>query len=167
MFAGGLNSILIESLQDIESNEPCSQSSQLVREKLLDSLSFILAGEPFKNPGIPQRYHRISQSSPYSLPKQQYEPQVLALALRTLGTFNFRQVILSDMLIKSVIPQLRNPVASVRSEAILCTSRLLQKCKAIMPSREFENLAHFTTENLVIAGITEEGRFFNTQLISF
>ena len=121
MFSGGLNPTLTDSLRDLAVHIP---HLHLIQQKLLDVLSLVLANKPFVHPGM----HRNSMSLAPT-PSVDQDPQLIALALRTLGSFDFSKHNLLEFVRECVVNYLDddNPYVNARTHAHEHTHALTHK----------------------------------------
>lgn len=82
MFSAGLNQTLTDALRDLAVHIP---HLYMIQQRLLDLLSQVLANKPFHPTGP-----RGSGIPPVPMPSiVDRDPAMIALALKTLGTFDF------------------------------------------------------------------------------
>ncbi|KAJ1957088.1 phosphatidylinositol kinase- protein kinase tor1, partial [Linderina pennispora] len=143
MCAAGLSSSLCSALAVLVEVDELANG---VRERLLDMLSMALVGIPFRprQPGIdafelqqgltPRHYsmpaiaHRMKASSndrPWLAANATAAPEVLVLALNTLGSFDFGCENLSLFLRQDVLALLSHELPSVRIAAIHASSHIV------------------------------------------
>jgi FKBP12-rapamycin complex-associated protein len=90
IFACGLSVSLTQALVDMAHYIPPIKS--MIQEKLLDLLSLVLSGRPFKHLGCPE--NRLPPlpafAREWSTNGIEHKEPEIALALHTLGSFDFR-----------------------------------------------------------------------------
>jgi len=109
MFAVGLNPILTEALADLAEHIPSMLPN--IQEKLMDHVSIILCGQPFVHPGsVHKKMARVSSGvlSPVAVQQLQLynekdKSPAIQLALKTLGTFNLQENLLTEFLREVVV----------------------------------------------------------------
>jgi FKBP12-rapamycin complex-associated protein len=111
MFSSGISQVLVEALREMAATMPDLLSS--IQERLLDELSMVLAHKLFwAHPGSSSITNSISQSASNSNEKQQPEDtNLIALALNTLGSFNFATHVLTEFVKECVVGYLDNESA--------------------------------------------------------
>lgn len=89
MFACGLSQSLTQALVDMAHYIP--PIKPMIQEKLLDLLSLVLSGRPFKPLGCPEnKLPPIPAfAKDFNLQATEHKDTEIALALNTLGTFDF------------------------------------------------------------------------------
>lgn len=90
MFACGLSPSLTQALVDMAHYIP--PIKPMIQDKLLDLLSIVLCGRPFKPLGCPENKAPPipAFAKDFNLSVADHKDSELALALRTLGSFDFR-----------------------------------------------------------------------------
>lgn len=123
MFNAGLTEQLAEALQVLSRTFP--KLHPIIQERLLEHLSQVLTGLPYlkaisshSTGGVQVNHKTISANTP---------PALIALALHTLGSFNFSGQNISDFLRDHVVPYLDDEHASVRREAALTCAAFIGK----------------------------------------
>ncbi|KAH7427560.1 hypothetical protein KP509_10G049200 [Ceratopteris richardii] len=125
MFVCGLTPTLVKALESIVSRLPSLLST--VQERLLDSISFVLAkssyhsakaisAAPARSPPVP--------SSPQ--PSDLTNSELVQLALRTLTTFNLKGHELLEFTRAAVVLYLEDEDPITRKEAGICCCRLME-----------------------------------------
>ena len=100
MFSAGLNQTLTDALRDLAVHIP---HLYLIQHRLLDLLSQVLANKPFVHPGqAPTR----GSVPPLPMPNVDRDPVMIALALRTLGSFDFSKHNLLEFVRECVVTYL-------------------------------------------------------------
>lgn len=96
MFACGLSKSLTQALVDMA--HYIHPIKTMIQEKLLDLLSLVLSGRPFKPSGCPE--NRLPQipafAKDFNLQAEHKESEI-ALALGTLGSFDFSGMLCFDV----------------------------------------------------------------------
>ncbi|EIN09563.1 FAT-domain-containing protein [Punctularia strigosozonata HHB-11173 SS5] len=123
MFACGLSEPLRQALVAIARHiQPLLKT---IQERLLDMLSLILSGQPYKPLGAPSSFVRGEISSlvkEYNIgqgPDGSKSPELITLALETLGTFDFSGYVLNEVVRTCALPYLDDDHAEVRRAAAL------------------------------------------------
>ncbi|GHJ88255.1 hypothetical protein NliqN6_4657 [Naganishia liquefaciens] len=124
MFQWGLTEQLRQALVVIARHIPPLLES--IQERLLNLLSMILGGKPYKPLGAPPRYHAapVSQSVLQAVSVSGHSAQTIALALYTLSSFDFTGHVLNEFVQTTALPYLENDSPDVRQTAALTCSKL-------------------------------------------
>lgn len=127
MFAYGLSEPLVLALKNLAHYIPPLKST--IQERLLDLLSSLLAGQPFRHPGAPISVNSAVRlngpmSSIPSAVHEQKDPVMVTLALSTLGDFDFSGHILSEFIADCIVTYLEDDSPEVRLAAASTTSKL-------------------------------------------
>lgn len=124
MFMAGLTPTLVKALESIVSSLPSLLST--VQERLLDSISFVLAKSSYRSAKatmVPTRA-LVVPGSPQLL--ELTGPALVQLALRTLTTFDLKGHELLGFTRAAVIPYLEDEDAITRRDAAVCCCRLME-----------------------------------------
>lgn len=97
-------------------------------ERLLNMISQILSGKPYRHPGSPEK--GLPSQVAMSLREVQVvgegkDVETFVLALRTLGSFDFTGYLLIEFIRDCVCSYLDDDNADIRKSAALCSSRVL------------------------------------------
>ncbi|KAF9047130.1 phosphatidylinositol 3-kinase [Hymenopellis radicata] len=127
MFAAGLSEPLCQALSAIVHS--ISPLLSTIQDKLLDLLSMLLSGQPYKPLGAPSSLTRNEAStSNRELTAQaaanEKNPETITLALTTLGSFDFSGHLLNEFVQTCALPYLEDDHADVRRAAALTCCRL-------------------------------------------
>ncbi|KAJ6619840.1 atypical/PIKK/FRAP protein kinase [Mycena sp. CBHHK59/15] len=139
MFACGLSDPLREALVAIATNIP--PFLKPIQEKLLDLLSVTLSGKNYNPVGAPLPLRRVevgesiiieasSFSKPYryltsmQVASSEKSPELIKLALSTLGSFDFSGHVLNEFVRSCALPYLEEDNAEVRHAAAITCCRL-------------------------------------------
>lgn len=122
MFAGGLTESLQKALVDLSTNIPPLLPT--IQERLLNVLSVILFSRPYIHPGAPSRIIAVAPNNKDLLPEIR-DNEIIILALKTLGTFDFRGRALHEMVRECAVIYLDDDNPIIRDSAALTTSHLL------------------------------------------
>ncbi|KAF9454266.1 phosphatidylinositol 3-kinase [Macrolepiota fuliginosa MF-IS2] len=100
-----------------------------IQDRLLDLLSHVLSGQPYKPLGAPPPVGRpevanITTNVTASQVSHDKSPELLALALTTLGSFDFSGHVLNEFVRNCAVPYLEDDHAEVRRAAALTCCRL-------------------------------------------
>ncbi|KAL0953824.1 hypothetical protein HGRIS_005004 [Hohenbuehelia grisea] len=124
MFACGLSESLRQALVAIARQiQPLLKP---IQDKLLDLLSMILSNQPYKPLGAPasNRDPNVRDLSAAQVSVNEKNPELLTLALTTLGSFDFSGHILNEFVRNCALPYLENDHPGVRRAAALTCCRL-------------------------------------------
>ncbi|KAF1821278.1 TOR1 phosphatidylinositol 3-kinase [Dissoconium aciculare CBS 342.82] len=131
IFACGLSDALTQALVDMAYYIPPVKAT--IQDKLLDLLSKTLCGQPFQTlghpssgKGLPPIYNKEwrDRRDPQNLEHKDTE---IALALHTLGSFDFRGHLLNDFLRDVAIRYIEDDDAEIRRAAALTCCQLFVK----------------------------------------
>ncbi|KAF8659826.1 hypothetical protein AX16_001711 [Volvariella volvacea WC 439] len=128
MMAGGLTEPLRQALMAIARYIP--PLLKTIQDRLLDMLSLILSGQPYKPLGAPPSLVRTDISRDVSATQaaaQDKNPGLITLALVTLGSFDFSGHVLNEFVRSCALPYLEDDNAEVRRAAALTCCRLFMK----------------------------------------
>ncbi|MCJ1320534.1 phosphatidylinositol kinase- protein kinase tor1 [Xylographa vitiligo] len=124
MFACGLSDALTQALVDMAHYIPPVKS--LIQDKLLDLLSLVLSGRPFKPLGCPE--NRLPPipvfAREWTTNGIEHRDPEIALALHTLGSFDFRGHVLNEFVRDVALPFVTNNSADIRKAAALTCCQL-------------------------------------------
>ena len=119
MFACGLSEALTQALVDMAHYVPPIKSQ--IQEKLLDLISLVLCGRPFKPLGCPEG--RLPPMPAFARDWQQngitHGDTEIALALQTLGSFDFKGHMLNEFVRDVALRYIKNPRPEIRKAAAL------------------------------------------------
>ncbi|KAL9647121.1 hypothetical protein ABK040_004838 [Willaertia magna] len=148
MFAGGLTTTLIQSLAIISREIPVL--SQPIQHRLLDSISQILARQPFPLLSLNPPTHFLPQveATLYSTPS-------IVFALTTLGSFNIKGYNLIDFVNNCVVKYLDDDGPLIRKEAAKTCCRLLVSQGKPPVKGHFGSVVGDVLAKLLIVGITD------------
>ena len=124
MFACGLSQSLTQALVDMAHYIP--PIKPMIQEKLLDLLSLVLSGRPFKPLGCPEnKLPPIPAfAKDYNLQLTDHKDSEIALALNTLGTFDFAGHVLNEFVRDVIIRYVDSNNAGIRKAAALTCCQL-------------------------------------------
>lgn len=129
IFACGLSEALTQALVDMAHYIPPVKST--IQEKLLDLLSRTLCGQPFqtlghptKGQGLPPIYPKEARDQPQH---QERSTAEIALALHTLGSFDFSGHVLNEFVRDVAIRYVEDDDPAVRKAAALTCCQLFVK----------------------------------------
>ncbi|XP_004346781.2 TOR pathway phosphatidylinositol 3-kinase TorA [Capsaspora owczarzaki ATCC 30864] len=133
LFGSGLNKPLTDCLIDLAGNIPTLLPA--IQDRLLDNISYTLARQTFKNPGVP-KLNVMRGTMPrggggavaVAIDKADGtipDAATIALALHTLGAFDFSGHVLTQFVKDCVVKYLEDENAGVRKEAALTCAQLL------------------------------------------
>ncbi|KII85882.1 hypothetical protein PLICRDRAFT_144570 [Plicaturopsis crispa FD-325 SS-3] len=125
MFACGLSEPLQQALIAIARHIP--PLLKTIQDRLLDLLSNILSGQPYKPLGAPSSIVRSDIARDINatqLSTNGKSPELITLALNTLGSFDFSGHVLNEFVRNCALPYLEDDHAKVRRAAALTCCRL-------------------------------------------
>ena len=127
IFACGLTKPLEQALVDMAHNIPPIRGT--IQEKLLDLLSLILVGTPYRPLGCPE--NRIPSLPPFAKDyggfSTDHKESEIALALTTLGTFDFSGHILNEFVRDVTLRYADHENADIRRAAALTSCQLFTR----------------------------------------
>ncbi|ORY29148.1 armadillo-type protein [Naematelia encephala] len=157
MFPWGLSDSLYKALRTIAEHIP--PLLRTIQERLLDSLSMILLGQPFRPLGAPSppgaptstRDLNLLQASPGGP-----SPDLVALALMILGSFDFTGHKLNEFVREAALPYLENDSFEVRRAAVLAATKLfINDPICSQTSTHSIEIVSDVLEKLLTVGITD------------
>lgn len=123
IFACGLSKSLTQALVDMAHYIPPIKPT--IQDKLLDMLSIILCGTPFRPLGCPE--NRLPPMPAFARdfgPPESYNDAEIALALHTLGSFDFSGHILNEFVRDVAINYVENDNPDIRKASALTCCQL-------------------------------------------
>ncbi|KTW30812.1 hypothetical protein T552_00524 [Pneumocystis carinii B80] len=157
MFCCGLSEPLRQALVDLTCHIP--SFFPIIQERLLNLLSMILSGKPFKVLGSPATSHS-TQSNSLAI----YDPKIydnkdsefIILALNTLRTFDFSGYALNEFIRDCAISYLESDNLEVRKMAALtCCQLFIRDPICYQTSSHAIQMVGEILEKLLIVGITD------------
>ncbi|KAG9313026.1 phosphatidylinositol 3-kinase [Chiua virens] len=124
-FACGLSEPLRQALVAIARNIP--PLLKTIQDRLLDLLSTILIGQSYKVIGAPSSLARsdvVAHPRDFSATKAGKNPELVTLALSTLGSFDFSGHVLNEFVRSAALPYLEDDNADVRRAGALTCCKL-------------------------------------------
>ncbi|KAL9017036.1 MAG: hypothetical protein Q9185_005638 [Variospora sp. 1 TL-2023] len=124
MFACGLSASLTQALVDMAHYIP--PVKPMIQDKLLDLLSLVLCGRPFKPLGCPENKTPPipAFAKDFNLSVADHKDSEIALALRTLGSFDFRGHQLNGFVRDVAIRYIDNSNPTIRKAAALTSCQI-------------------------------------------
>jgi len=161
MFSSGLNEQLTQSLAELAVHIPNMLPN--IQEKLMNHISQVLDGKPFIHPGNRAASLFRNSMSMATTPStvQQYNDKdkgaAILLALKTLGSFNLQESLLTEFVREVVVGFLDNDDPAIRKEAALtCSSLLVRTNNKAAPTRgHLAVVIGEVLEKLLIVGIAD------------
>ncbi|KAJ2375644.1 phosphatidylinositol kinase- protein kinase tor1, partial [Coemansia sp. RSA 2603] len=120
MFATGLSQPLVDALGVLEREAAALQPA--VHARLLDAVSVVLAGEPFRAGDSAAEPATPAAAAAAAIA---VTPDVLVLALRTLASFDFSGENLSEFVRRDVLAYVGHSSARVRRQAICAAAHIV------------------------------------------
>ncbi|GAM16986.1 hypothetical protein SAMD00019534_001610 [Acytostelium subglobosum LB1] len=157
MMMAGLTPVLVDALRDLTVSLPSLIPQIQVR--LLMLISQVLANKPFQEPGTPLHYRKMAASYAglgAAQPNPDSDPAMTALALRTLGTFDFSNHNLIEFVRDTVSTYLEDDNPEIRREASITCTKLMVKHDEPNLSRGHTSLIiGEILEKLLVVGIAD------------
>ncbi|KAF9561208.1 phosphatidylinositol 3-kinase [Agrocybe pediades] len=130
MLACGLSEPLVQALVAIAKYIP--PLLKTIQDRLLDVLSQILSGQPYKPLGAPPSLGRneiatINRDPTTQVNGTDKSPELITLALTTLGSFDFSGHVLNEFVRTCALPYLEDDNPEVRRASALTCCRLFVK----------------------------------------
>lgn len=122
MFACGLSAALVSALEQIVRSIPALLP--VVQERLLQMLSQILLGVPFRPLGAPVPRRLAAAEPVINLSPDAKAVETLTIALQTLGSFDFSGHILNEFVRDSTLPYLELDAREVRKAAAITCAHM-------------------------------------------
>ncbi|TPX38402.1 hypothetical protein SeMB42_g06762 [Synchytrium endobioticum] len=153
MFAAGLTEPLRQALADLVNNIPPLLSN--IQERLLNMLSLILCGQPYRHPGAPPRVNGIIHTRDFLISEGR-DQETIILALTTLGSFDFMGHVLNEMVRDCAAPYLEDDDAEVRKAAAVTCCQLLGRDGLYGSSTYAMQIVGEVLEKLLTVGISDQ-----------
>ncbi|CCJ30549.1 unnamed protein product [Pneumocystis jirovecii] len=168
MFCCGLSEPLRQALVDLARYIP--SFLPIIQERLLNLLSIILSGKPFKTLGSPA-IHQSTQSSSTGIYDfkiyDNKDSEFIILALNTLGTFNFSGYVLNEFIRDCAISYLENDNLEIRKVAALtCCQLFVRDPICYQTSSHAIHVVGEILEKLLIVGITDTDPVIRQMVLS-
>ncbi|KAL9028784.1 MAG: hypothetical protein Q9196_002897 [Gyalolechia fulgens] len=168
MFACGLSPSLTQALVDMAHYIP--PIKPMIQDKLLDLLSIVLCGRPFKPLGCPE--NKIPPIPAFAkdlnLSVADHKDSEIALALRTLGSFDFRGHQLNEFVRDVAIRYVENQNPIIRKAAALTCCQIYTQDPIIhqTSSHAIRTVAQVVEKLLVLGVADPEAEIRKTVLTS-
>lgn len=124
MFATGLSPSLVVCMRETSENIPCIKKD--ISEGLIKMLNCVLMSKPLSHIGTPKHGAIAAQIAALTVADTHSDTQIIVLALKTLGTFNFEGQSLLPFVQQTANYYLVHEYREVRLEAVVTCSKLLQ-----------------------------------------
>ncbi|KAF9172143.1 phosphatidylinositol kinase- protein kinase tor1 [Mortierella sp. AD011] len=153
MLATGLSEAMCQSLTDLSIYIPHSLSG--IQERLLNTISLILSGSVYRDPGAPKPKKTVlTKSSSYY--QEARNPETIMLALKTLGSFNFSEHRLNEFVRDSCIIYLDDENAGIRRAAAQTCCQLFARDPIVFQtSTHAVQVVGEVLEKLLLVGIAD------------
>ena len=160
MMNTGLSSTLVEALTELSVNIPSLLPSIQIR--LLDVLSMVLSNKPFRAPSSQKQKTIRGEDNAFEFNVQVYniqqdaDPKLIALALKTLGSFDFTPHVLTEMVRESIVNYLDDDNPTIRAEAAkTCTKLIVKPGQTALAVGHGAATVAEVLEKLLIVGIAD------------
>eukprot|EP01133_Synstelium_polycarpum_P000171 gene171-204_t len=159
MFSPGLTQVLTDALRDLTVSLPALIPH--IQQKLLTLLSQVLANKPFSQPGAPTHYRKSTApfqgvSVTHMAANPDVDPAMIALALKTLGTFDLSKHSLLEFVRECVVSYLDDDNSEIRREAAITSSQLMVRPGEPAPTRGHAAvIVGEVLEKLLVVGIAD------------
>ncbi|KAE8201307.1 hypothetical protein CF336_g251, partial [Tilletia laevis] len=153
MFACSLSQELVDALERLVN--AIGPLLRTVQERLLDKLSMVLIGEPYRPLGPPFRPGVVSRDVvAHGVATENAE--TIVIALNTLGWFNFSGQMLGDFVRTCTLPYLEDDNVEVRkAAAISCAKRFSQDPICYQVSIHAIEIVNDVLDKLISVGIAD------------
>ncbi|TPX35002.1 hypothetical protein SmJEL517_g02512 [Synchytrium microbalum] len=163
MFAAGLTEPLRQALADLANHiQPLLPN---IQERLLNMLSLILCGQPYRHPGAPPRMNGIIHTRDLLILEGR-DQETIILALTTLGSFDFTGHILNEMVRDCAAPYLEDDDAEVRKAAAVTCCQLLARDGLYGSSTYAMQIVGEVLEKLLTVGISDQDSTIRQKVLS-
>ena len=156
IFACGLSEALTQAMVDMAHYIPPAR--QTIQEKLLDLLSKVLSGKPFSPLGSPNNsaiFSNLHRDAKDPAVNEQKEAEI-ALALQTLGNFDFSGFILNEFVRDVAIRYVEDENAGIRKAAALTCCQLFIKDPSVRQvSRHAVQVVSSVIERLLAVAVAD------------
>ncbi|KAF8978704.1 phosphatidylinositol kinase- protein kinase tor1 [Entomortierella lignicola] len=153
MLATGLSEPMCQSLTDLSTYIP--HSLQVIQERLLNTISLILSGNLYRDPGAPKPKKNVNVRSSTYFPEVP-NPETIILALRTLGSFNFSGHRLHEFVRDSCVVYLDDENAGIRRAAAQTCCQLFANDPIVFQtSTHAVQVVGEVLEKLLLVGISD------------
>jgi len=160
IFACGLSESLTQALVDLAHYIP--PLLPIIQEKLLNMLSMVLSGRPFKPLGSPANLPALSPAGPKDYKDGQTAETrnlEITLALHTLGSFDFSGHVLNEFVRDCVIRYVEDDNAEVRKAAALtCCQLFVRDPICYQTSNHAIQVVGEVIDKLLTVGISDPGQ---------
>ncbi|ORX52573.1 phosphatidylinositol kinase Tor2 [Piromyces finnis] len=156
MLAQGLSEALTQALSDLAHYIPPLLPT--IQDRLLNVLSIILSGQPYHHPSSSfAKQANLIQTQMRDLQiTEGHETEIIILALKTLGTFDFSGHMLNEFVREYIVRYLEDDNAEVRkSAAITCCHLLVNDPVCYQTSNNSMQIVGEVLEKLLTVGITD------------
>ncbi|KAG9962099.1 TOR1 phosphatidylinositol 3-kinase, partial [Aureobasidium melanogenum] len=160
IFACGLSDALTQALVDMAHYIP--PVKPIIQEKLLDLLSMTLCGKPFVLPGHPSHSTPLpriftrevrDQNDPQHV---EHKEQQIALALYTLGSFDFSGHVLNEFVRDVAIRYVEDDDAEIRKAAALTCCQLFVRDPIVYQTSHYSiQVVSDVIEKLLTVGVAD------------
>ncbi|KAF9929593.1 phosphatidylinositol kinase- protein kinase tor1 [Linnemannia zychae] len=153
MLSASLSEPMSKSLTDISTYIPHALPG--IQERLLNLISLILSGRPYRAPGAPQSKKGANKRNSTFF-SEAHDVDTIILALRTLGSFNFSGHILNEFVRDSCVVYLDNEHSGVRRAAAHTCCQLFAGDPIIFQtSAHAVHVVDEVLEKLLLVGIAD------------
>ncbi|KAL5705931.1 non-specific serine/threonine protein kinase [Ranunculus cassubicifolius] len=137
MFAAGLSPTLVETLEQVTTSLPSLLPT--IQDRLLDSISLVLAKSPFPHSRSGLSVGRVNSISNPQQVSELSGSVLVQVALQTLSCFNFKVAghELLEFASESVVVYLEDEDGATRRDAALCCCRLVANSFSEIVSTQF------------------------------
>lgn len=155
MLAQGLSEALTQALSDLAHYIPPLLPT--IQDRLLNVLSIILSGQPYHHPNSSfAKQTNLIQTQIQLQATDQHDTEIIILALKTLGTFDFSGHMLNEFVREYIVRYLEDDNAEVRkSAAITCCHLLVNDPVCYQTSNNSMQIVGEVLEKLLTVGITD------------
>ncbi|KAI9091315.1 armadillo-type protein [Phlyctochytrium arcticum] len=169
MFASGLSEPLRQALVDLSVYIPPLLTT--IQDRLLNLLSVILCGQPYRHPGSPARTIQAPIPPPLrdfqSATNEPRDVENTILALSTLGSFDFTGYMLHELIRDCAVSYLEDDNIDIRKAAALtCCHLLARDPVCYQTSNHAMQVVSEVLEKLLTVGITDPDALIRQAVLS-
>ncbi|CAO3650716.1 unnamed protein product [Cunninghamella blakesleeana] len=125
MFSCGLSESLVSALSNVA--DRIKPLSPVIQDRLLNVISITLSGQPYKQPGAPSNRNiiqTIDRPIREGTNNDTKDYAVIALALKTLGSFDFSGHVLNEFVRDCIVNYLDDDIPEIRKAAAVTCCQL-------------------------------------------
>ncbi|KAI9303923.1 armadillo-type protein [Cunninghamella echinulata] len=157
MFSCGLSESLVSALSNIA--DRIKPLSPVIQDRLLNVISITLSGQPYKQPGAPNSRNiiqNVDRPLREGINNDTKDYTVIALALKTLGSFDFSSHVLNEFVRDCIVNYLDDDIPEIRkSAAVTCCQLFVRDPICNQTSAHAIKVVGEVLEKLLTVGIAD------------